>query len=159
MSKILNKFNIVDVVLMLLVAVVIIGGIWFLTRDSGGEARYVYFTVEMRSMEEHFAEIPEIGGVVRCAIRNHFLGYVYDVRVEPFYIISFNPLEGIFFRDTVPERYDVFITVRGNGTETDLAIHSEGELIRIGREMSIGGRGFAHTGFVVYLRTEPRGGV
>ncbi|MCL2415927.1 MAG: DUF4330 domain-containing protein [Defluviitaleaceae bacterium] len=150
----LNKFNIVDGVIVLAFLAVLAAGAFFLTRGGGGDEVMVFFDVEFQQMEQSFIELVEEGDEIRDAVRNYFLGHVYDVRIEPSVVLVFDSIEGRFMQTVTPERYDIFITVSGRGTESNEAIYVEGQIVRVGREMSITGKGYANTGFIVGLRTE-----
>jgi len=57
----------------------------------------------------------------------------------------------------VPDRSDIYLTVRGRGHESLSEITVEGHRVTIGREMNIRGRGFVGRGFITELRTSPLG--
>lgn len=149
------RFNIVDALVILLLAAAIAAGIWLFTSGGEGPNVYVYFTVEFRNQLHGFEEYVEKGGEVRDSVRNYFLGHVYDIDVRPAAVITFDSGNRQFVEETIPDRSDIYLTIRGRGTESDAAIHVEGHLVTIGRSMNIRGRGFVNQGFITELRTEP----
>ena len=149
------RFNAVDAAIILLLAAVIAAAVWYFASSADEPNVYVYFTVEFRNQPEGFEQhiIREIGGEARDSVRNYFLGHVYDVDVRPAHIISFDAISQTYVEGFIPERNDIFVTIRGRGVETNESIHVEGNLVTIGRGMHIRGRGFVNSGFVVALRT------
>jgi len=152
-----NRFNVIDGVLIVLIIAMIAGAAWFFMRGGGGDLVYVYSTVEFQNMEIGFSDLVSIGDEIRCAIRNYHMGHVARVETKPSYMINFSIETEEFVRVYTEGYYDVYITIRGRGTANEGAIYSEGQIMRVGREISMGGRGYAHTGFITELRTAQRG--
>lgn len=148
------RFNIIDAIAILGIAGLIAVGAWFFTNLDTGENVTVYFTVEIREREDGFADLIEVGDEIRDAVRNYFLGHVHNVEVRPTEIITFDQDNQAFIYSRIPERYDVWLTVRGVGTETASAIATHGQEVRVGQEVFLRGRGYAGLGFIVNLRTE-----
>jgi len=148
------RFNIIDAVVVLIIAGVVAFGVWFFGGATEEPNVHVYFTVELRNLEPNFDDFIELGGEVRDSIRNYFLGYVYDILVLPAHIITFDVENREYVMETIHDRVDIYLTVRGRGFASDYAIYVEGQLVTIGREMPIRGRGFVGTGFITMLRTQ-----
>jgi len=148
------RFNIIDAIVVLILAMIIVFGVW-LFGDAISDANvYVYFTVEFRNQTQGFEDFIEIGGEVRDSVRNYFLGHIVDIEVLPAHIINFDFENQVYVMETIPDRIDIYLTIRGRGTANDYAIHVEGHLVTIGREMNIRGRGFVNRGFITMLRTQ-----
>ena len=156
MEKTKRGFNIVDMAVVAIIITVIAAGIWYFTTATGGEQVDVYFTVELRERMPGFEENIIIGGEIRDSVRNILLGYVVDIYMRPATLITFDSINNVFLTAYIPDRYDVYITVRGSGTESDSEIRTNGELVRVGQEMFLRGRGFAGIGFITELWTEVR---
>jgi len=148
------RFNIIDAVVVLILAAIIAFGVWFFGGAMDEHNVYVYFTVEFRNQAQGFEEFIEIGGEVRDSVRNYFLGYIVNIEVLPAHIINFDFENLEYVLETIPDRNDIYLTIRGRGTASDYAIHVEGHLVTIGREMNIRGRGFVNRGFITMLRTQ-----
>ncbi|MDR2183134.1 MAG: DUF4330 domain-containing protein [Clostridiales bacterium] len=158
MSK--PRFNIVDGLVILAVIAVIAAAIWFFASAAPGDERYVYFVVEFQGQLPDFEDNITVGyapeAEVRDSIRLYFLGHAWDVRSRPAEIITFDNTVNEFVLETIPDRYDVFLTIRGVGTEDDTSIQSNGQIVRVGQEMFIRGRGYAGIGFITEIRTTER---
>ena len=159
-SKNAPRFNIIDVLVILTIIAVIAAAIWFFTSAGFGHERYVYFVVEFQEQMPDF-ESRIIAGYapeaeVRDSIRNYFLGHVWDVHSQPAVLVTFDNTTNTFIRETIPDRYDVYVTIRGVGTENESAIMSNGHVVRVGQEMFIVGRGYAGHGFITQVWTTAR---
>jgi len=158
MSK--PKFNIIDGLVVLAIIAAIAVAIWFFTSAGFGNERYVYFVVEFQEQMPDF-ESKIIAGYspqaeVRDSIRNYFLGHVWDVQSRPAVLITFDNTTNTFVSETIPGRYDVYVTIRGAGTENESAIMSNGQIVRVGQEMFIAGWGYAGHGFITQIWTTAR---
>lgn len=158
MSKSKRRLNVVDIVIVLLLAgsVFIVGyviGI-FGGATSSGEDRMVYFTIEMTYLREDFVELISVGDSIRDSVRGDVLGVVDSFTVAPTDIATIDRVNAEFIMTIVPERYTVLLTVRGRGTETESRIAVEGNNITVGQMMSIRGKGYAGMGFITTIRTE-----
>jgi len=149
------RFNIIDAVVLLALAAVVAGGVWYFTSVSVEANVYVDFTVEFRNQPEGIEDFIEIGGEMRDSVRNYFLGHVVDFNVVPAHILNFDSTTNTFVQEIIPERTDIYLTIRGRGFESDSEITVEGQRVTIGRQMFIRGRGFVNTGFITELRTTP----
>ena len=159
-SKSGPRFNIVDVLVILAIIAVAAAAVWFFTSAGIGHERYVYFVVEFQEQMPDF-ESRIIAGYapeaeVRDSIRNLFLGHVWDVHSQPAVLVTFDNTTNTFISETIPDRYDVYVTIRGVGTENESAIMSNGQIVRVGQEMFIVGRGYAGHGFITQIWTRAR---
>lgn len=152
-----RRFNIVDVVVILLIAAVIAGGAWFLATATDGFNSYVYLTVELLEQHPGFVDSVVIGDEVRDSVRNLFMGHVYAVREEPARLITFSFEQQAFVYEVIPERYDIFVTVRGRGFASPSVISLENIEVRVGQPMFLRSRGMAGHGFATELWTTERG--
>jgi hypothetical protein len=159
-SKRIPKFNIVDGLVILAVIVVIAAAVWFFAGASPGNERYVYFVVEFQEQMPDFMDNITAGNApgaeVRDSIRNYFLGHVQHYEKRPAVLITFDNTINEFISTTIPDRYDVYVTIRGAGTENESAILTNGHIVRVGQEMFIVGHGFAGIGFITQIWTTAR---
>ena len=89
------------------------------------------------------------GGEIRDSVRNYFLGHIIGVSYQDAETTTFSTDAEEFTRQYVPERYDVFITIRGRGTFSPTETLTEGQPVRVGQAKYLRGRGFAAIGTVV----------
>ena len=154
------KFNIIDGLVILAVIAIISAAVWFLTTAGPGDEVYVYFVVEFQGQMPDF-ENNVIAGYapnaeVRDSIRNYFLGHAWDVESRPAATVAFDNTTNTFVMATIPDRYDVYVTIRAVGTENHTAIQANGHTVRVGQEMFIRGRGYAGIGFITQIWTTER---
>jgi len=149
------RFNLIDALVILAIAAIVVFGLWYFTSAGQEVNAYVYFTVEFRNQAEGIEDFIELGGEVRDSVRNYFLGYIYSIDVRPAHILNFDSTNNIFVQETIPERTDIYLTIRGRGHESMSEITVEGNRVTIGRDMHIRGRGFVNRGFITELRTTP----
>ena len=157
MNKTRPRFNIIDK-LLILGMIVLIGIAAYLLFFAASDADdvYTFFEVELRGQYPGFEDNIIIGGEIRDSVRNYLLGYVMDKRVLPAEIIVFNNDIQEFVIEYIPNRYDVFLTISGEGEETDSEITINNMPVRVGQEMFLRGRGYAGIGWVTELWTEVR---
>jgi len=151
-----HKFNIIDAAVVIVIIGIIAAGIWFFWSSGDGADINAYFVVEIRDQMPNFFDTIEIGGEIRDSIRNYFLGHVVDAHYQPATMVSFDYMTESFILTVIPERYDVYITIRGTGTENNSVITSNGQAVRVGQEMFLRGTGYAGIGFITELWTEAR---
>ena len=150
------KFNIFDVFMLFVIVIVVAGGVWFITTRGDGMDTTVQIVVEFTNQPQDFVDSIVFGGEIRDSIRNFFLGYVMDVRVEPATRVTFNHEISQFVLESIPDRYDIYLTIVGYGTENPSFIRMEGQEKRVGQEVFLRGRGYAGIGFITEISTAPR---
>lgn len=151
----MKKFNIIDALIILGLIGGIAGAVWFFTNAADTEDGYVEFVVELRQAMPHFMEQIDVGGEIRDSIRNYLLGRVVDMRYQPAVTMTFDNETSTFSNTVVPDRYDVYITIRGRGSWNDSQILTEGQPVRVGMDKFLRGRGFAAIGVVVEVAPMP----
>ena len=160
MSK--PRFNIIDVLVILAIIAAIAAAIWFFAGAGAGNERYVYFVVEFQEQMPDFEDRIRAqtgyapNAEVRDSIRNTFLGHAWDVWGQPAVLVTFDNTTNTFVSETIPDRYDVYVLIRGVGTENESAIMSNGHIVRVGQEMFIVGQGYAGIGFITQIWTTAR---
>ena len=125
-NKLFGIFNIVDILLILIVIIVgIVGGRMLL----GGR-----------------------GGNAYESSTSTYLGTVKDVKTEPFTETMFNRTTGKYEKVPVDGYSNIYLTIEGNGTETEKDITVEGTTVKVGMELNVKGKGYAFKGIVVEVR-------
>jgi len=158
MSK--PRFNIVDALVILVAIALIAAAAWFFMSATPGNERYVYFVVEFQGQMPDFEDSIIAGHApaaeVRDSVRNYFLGHVWDIESQPAQLVTFDNVTNTFVNQIIPNRYDVYVTIRGVGTENASNIFSNGQIVRVGQEMFIQGMGYAGRGFITQIWTTDR---
>lgn len=154
--KLFGIFNIVDVILILLViAVGLIGAKLFLGGGTGqttAETKTYSYVVMGQEVVEETADFPVVGGNAYNSSTSAYLGIVKEVKTEPFTETMFNRTTGKYEKVPVAGYSDIYVTIEGNGAETEKDITVEGQTVKVGMELNVKGKGYAFKGIIVEVR-------
>ena len=153
----LKRFNLLDVLICAGIIAMVLLVVAFFTGDSfimASNRVTVYFTTEFVMMPLGFHEKISIGDTIEDSAKGFYYGVVSDIQVEPTTIETLDAINQRIVRAEVPERETILLTVRCEGTESDIMITAGGQPIKIGQRMTLKGKGYAMSGFVIELRTE-----
>lgn len=155
----MKRFNALDVFICLAIfAAVTAAGLYLGGNVNNpvmaSEQKTVYFTVEIMHTQNNFADKIKLGDTIEDSVKGYYYGVVSDIAVEPTRIPSFDADAGVVIRAEVPERETICLTVKCNGTESDTEIAAEGQVIKIGKKMTLKGKGYAVGGYISEIRTE-----
>lgn len=154
--KLFGIFNIVDVILILLViAVGIVGAKLFLGGGTGqttAETKTYSYVVMGQEVVEETADFPVVGGNAYNSSTSAYLGIVKEVKTEPFTETMFNRTTGKYEKVPVAGYSDIYVTIEGNGAETEKDITVEGQTVKVGMELNVKGKGYAFKGIIVEVR-------
>lgn len=155
--KLFGIFNIVDMILILLVITAgIIGAKMFLGGGSqvniAAETKTYSYVVMGKEVVEETANFPVVGGNAYESSTSTYLGVVTDVKAEPFTETMFNRTTGKYEKVPVSGYSDIYLTIEGNGTETEKDITVEGTTVKVGMELNVKGKGYAFKGIVMEVR-------
>lgn len=148
-----KKLNAVDIVIILLVLAIGVGGFFVLRSrneivNSGG-MKTITYTVEGQNVVENAANMPKIGDEVYNSSTSEFLGTLTDVKVEPQKRIAYNNTKGVYEKYDVPGLFTVYVTISGDGFDTEKDITVNGTVTKVGKELSVKGKGYAFMGYIV----------
>ena len=107
-----KKFNVIDVLIILLVAVVIVVGAFVVRQamnGSDGETKMI--VVEVTERKKSFCDILKKDDLAYDGVENVKLGKVVDFEVKPAQIDSTSSSDGTIKRTTIPERYDILLSL------------------------------------------------
>lgn len=154
--KLFGIFNIVDVILILLViAAGIVGAKLFLGGGTGqttAETKTYSYVVMGQEVVEETADFPVVGGNAYNSSTSAYLGIVKEIKTEPFTETMFNRATGSYEKVPVAGYSDIYVTIEGNGTETEKDITVEGQTVKVGMELNVKGKGYAFKGIIVEVR-------
>ncbi|MBO4914280.1 MAG: DUF4330 family protein [Oscillospiraceae bacterium] len=160
--KIKRKFNVVDVVLLVLAALAAVGVLALRNRVTGEgiahETTPMRCTVEMTWAPADMANQMQVGDDVYRSTDGKYIGKVASVRCVPHIENTYSATEGRFIRYESEDGYDIYLTVEGDGYTTGRDIIIGEVKPKVCGEMAVKGRGFARIGYVVgldFMGTEP----
>lgn len=163
MNKKVRKISAFDIAVIGIVILAIgFGCFYFYKQQSKRSKCDVTFTVEFTGVAENFIksiiDAPSRSDEIKDSVKGYYLGNAVDVKVETDKVVNLDVNEGKFVEVETPGKYTAYLTVKGNGVETDTSILCEGQVIRVGSKISLKGEGYAQSGFITALETNPKGG-
>ena len=107
-----KKFNALDIFIIVAVIIVCAAGIYvvrqFMNPAEEGTKTVV---VEVNDKKESFCKILKKNDEVMDGVENVDLGTIIDFEVKPAETDSISTLDGVISRTTVPERFDIKMTI------------------------------------------------
>ena len=132
------------------------GVYWVAGGKNGGgaaaETKTYTYVVEGRQVLNETANFPEEGGKVFDSTSSAYLGTVKSCWTEPFREVNFNRTTNKYEMLPVPGYCNIYVEIEGSGTETDQDITVEGNVVKVGKEQNVKGKGYAFKGYIVEVR-------
>ena len=134
-KKLFGVFNIVDILLILIVLLGAVIG-WKLLAGKGQAEQaagkvYSYVVMGPEVLDET-AEFPVVGGNAYNSSTSVYLGTVQDFRTEPYTETVYDEQEEAFRKVPVEGYSTIYLTLAGQGTETERDITVEGTTVKVG---------------------------
>ncbi len=152
------KFNVIDVVIILLVIAIGAGGYMFLSGRSESAASTknvkVRYCVELTMKEAYATELFHEGDTVSVGEKEKLPATVVGVEVSNARQSTFDTLSGEYLITEVPGRYDIAIWLESEGTESDGQVSVDGTAVRVGLTELVKGREGAGYGYIIDMSTE-----
>lgn len=146
-GKIKGKFNIIDLLAIVLVVVVIAGIVWrfgsSVTTAVQSDGEFIY-TVRVEGVRECTIKALESKGKITDKNSTMDLGEILDVRVEPA-TSKVQRVDGTTVKGELPERYTAAVTIKTYGKESDNSyITADSNELSVGRTTEIFSK-YVHT--------------
>lgn len=144
------RFTVFDgilIVLMLCVAAVIAYMLIVVPMQSMSPEKDLEFMIEVPTTTQDIASLIHTGDTVTVSGKGK--ATVTDVIIEPAEKLVLDAITGAYKFSEVPERYDLYVTVRASATETDKEIAVQGTPVLIGEKLSVEGKGYSVNGAVL----------
>ncbi len=152
-----RKFNWIDGLIVLVILAVLAAGALFLAgRNQSGnaeEAKTVEMVVELKSVDETFTKIPKIGDVVMVGVKEKMSTTVTKIEPTPAKTVGYDVVNGWAGEVELPGRYDLLITLEGEGTETHETVEVNGVAARVGAEAIVKSKNWAGHGYFLAVET------
>ncbi len=154
------RFNCIDFIIILIVAAVVAVGIYMIMPKGGSSSdgaavgnRNVKATIEIEFMkkDEFLTELPKVGDNVTIGVKEKMPAVVTKVESRPAEEISYDLSVGTASWQTIPNKYDIYVTMEADAVETESQININGSPIRIGDNDAVRSKGWAGHGFVTKL--------
>ena len=162
-----TKFNLMDCLIILVVAAVIAGGLYVIgnlrgsgSNEGGGGAETVTirYTVELAKEDKElahlFAAAAERGDRCYVGEKEKAEAVIKEVICTPATLLNNDTETGEAFWAEIPGKYCINVTLESTGTESDSDIKAGGgAVLKVGDETSVKGKGYAGYGFITALET------
>ena len=152
-----RKFNVVDVVLILLALAACAGVLMLRNRatDAGtGVSRATYpmrYTVEVTRCTLDMEKQMEIGDDVYRSTDNVYLGKLVDLQIIPHTENEYSAAQGAYVRYESEDTHDLYLTIENDGYTTARSFMIGNVEVRIGSEMYVKGKGWARLGYITAI--------
>lgn len=155
-GKLFGLLNLLDLIIII---AAIFAAILIFKYISGnavkGTRQTIHFTVELNDVTDAFVDKIQPGDEIKDSIKGYYLGTVSRVTKKPFTLVNWDSNDNIYIKSDVPDKNTVLVEIKANGLiDGDKSIHAGEVPVRVGKEMSIKGKGYARTGYVVDLQEE-----
>jgi len=118
--------------------------------QNRGTAVKIEFTVEMTATTEDIVGLVNEGDIV--TITNRPSAQVVKVEALPAQKEAIDYAGGGYVMGTIPDRYDLLVTVQSDASENSKEINAQGTPIRVGTMVSVEGQGYSVNGYVLDMR-------
>ncbi len=136
-----KKFNIIDLLIIIIALVVICAVVWVLRINktaNTGETRTIVMEIKQKS--ESFCTYPKEGDIITDAATKQEIGTLVGFQQKPATINLTSSEEGKFVESDIEGYYDVYLTIE---------LHSNLENAKVGKSMYIQSQQYAGSGYVV----------
>lgn len=152
-----TKFNWIDGLIILIILAVLAAGAVFLLGGSRGESavetKTVEMVVELKDVSEDFTKIPQVGDVVMVGVKEKMTTTVTKVEPKPAKTVGYDVVKGWAGEVELPGRYDLWVTIQGEGTETGETVEVNGIAARVGAEAIVKSKNWAGHGYFMAVET------
>ena len=158
MEKKKFKFNITDIVIILVVILLAVFG-WGIISDKGESSvtavSDVSFTVEITKCDKSFGDAIAIGDDIYDSLQGGYYGKVENVEIMPETTVAPNADSGTFSLETYPDRYSVYVTIKGTPTTmTDGNIMFANQKVKVGTMAYLKSAGYVGFGYVTDVQVQ-----
>ncbi len=146
-GKIKGKFNIIDILAIMLVVVVIAGIVWRfgsqVTTAVQSDSEFIY-TVRVEGVRDYTIKALEKGGKITDKNSTMDLGEIVSVKTAPAEITT-ERADGTVVKSEMPDRYTAMVTIKTFGKESDNSyIAADSNELSVGRYTEIFSK-YVHT--------------
>lgn len=145
-----KKFNFFDFLICALIAAVLVIVAYFLIsspKEQVSSSQSLDFVVEVQASTLDILSLVNEGDIVTLSGKTE--ATIKSVASQPAKKLTLDQNTGEYKNTTVPERFDIYVTVSGGATETDKDISIGNTPVKVGMTTSLEGRGYSMNGTVI----------
>ncbi len=152
-GRLFGKVSIIDVLIVLiLVLAAIFAAKFFKTNDKAASATKIHYTVQINKVEEDVYNAIVDGTAVFDSVKNTPLGKVVSHDKTPYKEVNEDIINGKYVVNTIPDLYNVLVTIEADAYVTDSSIKVGKNIIRVNARLDINTKDFLGTTYVVGLK-------
>lgn len=155
------KFNGMDLFIIIVLVLVIAAGAFLLFGSNGTVVKNasenkteVTFMVELTARDEEFTKLIEIGDVVLVGEKEKAEAVVTDIDISTAASTGYDILGGRVLQSELPGEYDVKVTLKGEGVETEEYIKHGMTELRVGQGVALSNKKWTGYGFILAVDDE-----
>lgn len=148
------KINVFDIIVIVVVAVLVIGGYAFLNR-GGSEitaTKTLRYKIEITEKPVGFSNLISEGDVITDNIKNYTMGKVVAVETVPYTDIVEDYENGRYAEGKTDDLENVILTIEAEVSESESSLIVGGNyVVKAGKEVAVKGQGYAGTGHIISI--------
>lgn len=151
-GRLFGIFNVIDIIIILVVAAIIGGGIYAYERyqdNLNSNIHKVEYQVEIKGVNEKFVQAINNGDFIRESVKGNNLGRVSGKSYVPATNINSDFINGKYVVADVPGKLDLVMKLTADAKVTSRSVTVGGLEIRIGQKIYAKGKGYAGEGFII----------
>ncbi len=148
-----KKFNFFDFFIIALVALVIVGAVWFMGRNDTdtGTQNKIQYVVEMQNLTEDKFSAIQIGDKVLDSVGKSDIGVISAIDKAPYTVNIYNSISGKLESVQMEGRYSLLLTIDAYADVTQEAINVGSYRVAVGKGMSMQSKHFVGTGYCLSI--------
>ena len=159
-GKLLGRFNVIDVIIVVVVLGVLVGGGLYLKKSliQTKSLDKISYVIELRDVPDEIVKYIIEGEEVKESEKLYSIGKILSKAINPMMNVVENKNAGVFEEKVVPNKKDVFITMQaeyeisGDGINTIESIKTNGVFeVKVGKSISIKTKSYSGQGVIVSI--------
>ena len=159
-GKLLGRFNVIDVIIVVVVLGVLVGGGLYLKKSliQTKSLDKISYVIELRDVPDEIVKYIIEGEEVKESEKLYSIGKILSKTINPMMNVVENKNAGVFEEKVVPNKKDVFVTVQseyeisGDGINTIEDIKIDGAFeVKAGKSISIKTKSYSGQGVIVSI--------
>ncbi len=154
-GKLFGIFNILDIVILIIIALIIGVGIYAYGNykdNQEADMQTVEYEVEIKSVDEKFISAIKNGDFIRESVKGNNLGRVAGTAYTPSTNVNADFINGKYVVAEMPGKLDLVLKLTADAKVTSRSVTVGGLEIRIGQKIYVKGKGYAGEGFILNVK-------
>ena len=147
-----RKFNVFDIVIVIVV-IAIAGGIYAFThRTKAMETQLLRYSLELNECPEGFSQNIKVGDSLIDNVKNYNMGIITSVEARPSIRLGEDKINGNIIESTLEGKETVILVVEANVVEDGADFKVDGGyVVKAGKDVSVKGNGYAGRGYILTI--------